>query len=325
MRRPGLSLIELLVILAIIGLLFALLLPALQDAREAARRISCGNRLHQIGVALHAYEASNGVFPPALFYWVGSGASRPGGPWNQNVALLPYLEMRQLYNALNLDLFWQDRANTTVTFVSPSLLLCPSDLSPDIAGYGFTNYQASMGSGLIRGGFDELIDPDADYEIDGFFGMSPMRERDVTDGLSHTAAFCEQIHGNGSLGARWIALPRPSLGLIYHFYANPPTQAQLVSQCEHLSSVPGLSAEPAGSPWIATLAYTHLFGPGKASCWGGNIGNTHSPITASSRHHGGVNLLLGDGHVRFVTNEIDLGVWRALGSRNGGEGIEEEF
>jgi prepilin-type processing-associated H-X9-DG protein len=162
---------------------------------------------------------------------------------------------------------------------------------------------------------------------DGFFGRPPIREADVTDGLSQTAAVGEQVHGV-NLPREWDTQAIPTLGYIYDFEVNPPTQRTLISQCQNLSreSLPaimgGVGARPSGVPWLYTDGYTHLSTPNQASCLGKNLSNVFSPITASSRHRHGVNILFADGHVKFINSTVNEQIWRALGSRNGGEASE---
>jgi prepilin-type N-terminal cleavage/methylation domain-containing protein/prepilin-type processing-associated H-X9-DG protein len=126
-RRPGFTLIELLVVIAIIGVLIALLLPAVQMAREAARRIQCTNNLKQIGIALHAYHDSHNCFPS------GGWIALFGQPATQNmntgwsVSVLPWLEQRALFDAMNLSVVYDHDANSTATRTVLSVYLCPSE------------------------------------------------------------------------------------------------------------------------------------------------------------------------------------------------------
>ncbi len=319
-RRPGLSLLELLVVLAVVGVLFALLLPAIQAAREAARRASCASKLRQIGIALHAYSDKHGCYPFSSLSWT------TGGPWDTLVFLLPYVEQRELYNALNLSLPAQGKANSTITFRSPGAYLCPSDGKPNVNGYGFANYQKSHGSGLFPGGLDadaKPASPNDEFEMDGFFGKPPISERDVIDGLSNTSAMCEMVHG-AELILRGTG--SSALGITFDFHVSPTTQRRVIAACERIRSSSTVSEKPSGQRWFGLLGYTHLFTPGMPSCFDGGIGNVFSPLTASSRHSaGGVNLLLCDGHVRFVSRDIDSKLWQAIGSRNGREPIDGQF
>jgi prepilin-type processing-associated H-X9-DG protein/prepilin-type N-terminal cleavage/methylation domain-containing protein len=328
MIRRALTLIEFVVVLAIIALLAAILIPAVQAAREAARRTSCANKLHQIGVALHSYVSSHNVFPCQVFQ-VGSGGSF-GGPWNAHVLLLPLLDAKDWYNSLNLQLNWQEWANTTVVRRSPPHLLCPSDATPVRDVEGVTSYKLCGGSGSGPWGPDEPIPPDELRRPDGLFGPPRgVAPAEVRDGLSQTAALAELVHGGNLANMSLESLPRPTLGVMYMFFVSPETENNVVGSCANIASttpIP-LILGPAGPPWTGAEKgrYTHLVTPGAHSCWAGNIGDLYSPITASSRHSGGVNLLWADGHVSSISNEIDSKTWRALGSRNREEQVDRTF
>jgi prepilin-type processing-associated H-X9-DG protein len=315
-NRVALSLIEVLVVISIVGLLIAIMLPAVQAAREAVRRSTCANNLRQVGIALHSYHDKNECFPNGHVFSTG------GASWGVLVQLLPDIGLNSMYNGINTFLGWKNAANTTITFLSPNGFVCPSDTTPE--GPGFGNYHFCRGSGKHPNGFDAVIIPDiADgYLIDGVFGYPVIAESSVTDGLSHTAAFSEMIHG-ADMGRIVSALPSSDAGLVYRLNPVPPTQKLLMATCDTLvTGTAFLPASPAGQPWTELLGYTHLFVPGRSACWGGNIGDAFSPITASSRHTRGVNVLYLDGHISFVGSNIDLEIWRAMGSRNGREGTE---
>ena len=143
----GFTLVELLVIVAIIGLLFALLLPAVQAAREASRRAQCANNLHQIGIGLQAYVSDFGVFP------AGCG----GRIQSPHVAILPALEQGALYNSYNwaLPSFIDGAVNQSFRCTQVSTFLCPSDVPPqgrptDYDGMAATDYAANLGDAYSR-------------------------------------------------------------------------------------------------------------------------------------------------------------------------------
>jgi prepilin-type processing-associated H-X9-DG protein len=244
------------------------------------------------------------------------------GPWNEKVMLLPQLAAHDLYNSINFGERWTADANSTIARMSPGYFLCPSDESPPAHRRGAANYKACIGSGIYPRGVDVPI-PQPGRGGDGLFatihGFTPS---DVRDGLSNTVAMSEMVHGAGLVfDQSWPSLPIPTMGLIYEFTDTPPTQQEVMDACESLPArgIRNIIPGNAGTPWCSDLAYNHLFTPGKASCLFNRVNSNLTPITASSRHRNGVNVLFADGHLAFVGNHVDSGVWRALGSKNGEE------
>jgi type II secretory pathway pseudopilin PulG len=195
------------VVIAIIAVLIALLLPAVQSAREAARRVKCLNNLKQLGLAMHQYHDSQGAFPQSLM--PSSSPSFPGLPgyfwsWGILARLTPYLEQTNVFNAMNLTfpLYMTDssgfiisRPNQTAVVLKVDLFLCPSDRSMSVSsGYGLsnlspTNYAGCAGTGLNGGSL---------YQVDGIFSASDTYNiASVTDGTTHTALMSESLLGDG--------------------------------------------------------------------------------------------------------------------------------
>jgi prepilin-type N-terminal cleavage/methylation domain-containing protein len=304
--RPGLSLLELLVCLAVVSVLMGLLLPAVQKVRAASQRSTCLNNLRQLGVATHAYEQAHGEIPlgkcnsnrlkKQRFYCFSAQAK-----------LLPFLEQAAIAHAID----WTDqtldfpgqlpRANSTnqpLLDQRVTAFLCPADAEAD---GGSISYRQSVGWNYLMGGRDPL----------------PKRLLAVTDGLSHTALFSERSVGGSSASDGRNPLlvdTRPE---------------DLAPACVQAQEQPVPAAAEPGDPYAGTTwlrgadrhaRYGHLFPPNSRlrDCECTQMVGA-SVMTARSAHTGGVNSLVIDGHAAFVGNDVQLSVWRAWGSPNGGE------
>lgn len=321
-EHRGFTLIELLVVIAIIAILIALLLPAVQQAREAARRTQCRNNLKQMGLALHNYESTFSALPPASL----------GYPlvFSAHARLLPYCDQSSLQNLLN---FSVPPMNAFAGAYSPALVaindaaarnkvpffLCPSDgdAVPNSV-YAGVSYPACNGSGFngatseadTRFGFGR----DADGAI---FARASTRFRDITDGTSNTVCFGEQLLGDGTNAAP----------------ANGDTRRRLVelagstqTTTANCSAATNWSGQR-GAKWInghfADTVYNHYYGPNSRSPDCHNGSHNYALTSARSAHTGGVHVTLCDGGVKFVSENVDITLWRALATRAGGEILGE--
>ncbi len=323
-RASAFTLVELLVVIAIIGIMIALLLPAVQAARESGRRTSCTNNLRQIGLAAHHFHDARGSLP------VGAEAQEykghPTHPWtfyrwSSLAHMTPYLEESNVHNMLDLNLplydvnFQVTSVNTLgVALVVPTFL-CPSDhglvVSP---GFGPTNYAACAGSGAGGG---------TPIDTDGvFYVNSHTRLAQITDGSSHTALFAESVLGS----PRGTPLAR-NHEVDYKFSLTAPLT---VNNCN--STAQWNISDPRGFAWVSgelrCAMYNHAYRPNDSApdCLGTPLGGgsqlRYTPFgwrAARSRHPFGANVLLADGAVRFVEEDIDLAVWQAMATREGGE------
>jgi prepilin-type N-terminal cleavage/methylation domain-containing protein/prepilin-type processing-associated H-X9-DG protein len=327
-RRPraGFTLIELLVVIGVIGILAGLVLPAVQAAREAARRAQCANNLKQLGLAIHAYHDAHGAFPVAL-----TGRSDPpyGGYYSPLVRLLPYLDQRSLYDAINFDTGTQpieipfaiplflDRNvfNHTAMSTQVDLFLCPSDGGPfEETG---NNYRANSGVGYsVTTG---ITRPDSGNGMFPEWNTTSIAH--VTDGLSHTAAFSERLRGSGQTDR--LVPHRDSLPL----EGTPFTVDLLLKSCQVSATGPWREHifDRNGRWWFfmgrAQTSYNHAQPPNGSipDCLWPATAVPVGMTTARSGHPGGVHVLMGDGSVRFASDATETRVWWAFGTRNGGE------
>jgi prepilin-type N-terminal cleavage/methylation domain-containing protein/prepilin-type processing-associated H-X9-DG protein len=304
--RRGYTVLELLVALAIMGVLMAILLPAVQAARESSRRITCSTNLRQFGVAMSAYHATHGIYPPG------------GSKGSLFVNMLPHCDATTLYDQFNQSLFHDAPANHTVNITSVRLLCCPSDGAGQrvMVGVGAgTNYAGCFGSGALAHGYNGMFGhlvPMAD-------GDGAVRDRDVIDGLTQTVAISEILPATFGRDMRrgiFFLSDRPMAGTVAEL-------ERLAERCRSAERS-SLAIWPRGRPWtygdVGAALYNHATTPNGNSC---SIGGAQEGFyAAASDHPGGVQALFGDGSVLFLSDAIAVDVWRALGSRSGGEMID---
>ncbi len=308
-KRSGFTLIELLVVIAIIGVLIALLLPAVQSAREAARRAQCVNNLKQIGLAVHNYHDGLGSLPV--------GEIR-GSSYSALSQTLAFFEQGGLYNTINFDLRNVDVANNTARTTQLAVLLCPSEVENPLPDRGAaTCYFANKGTNVI---WQDPVGPNTGLpKANGTFVFGEVvRFSGITDGLSNTALFSERVLADGS-----NAIVSP-LEDVFFPKSAPTTADEALAWCKALDINDLSNQAPVfmGAPWLnGQHCYMHSTPPNGRSC--GYFTVNRATMPPSSRHPGGVNMLLGDGSVRFVKQTIALETWRALGTRNGREIVGE--
>jgi prepilin-type N-terminal cleavage/methylation domain-containing protein/prepilin-type processing-associated H-X9-DG protein len=329
--RRAFTLIELLVVISIIGVLVALLLPAVQSAREAARRAQCTNNLKQLGIALHNYEGTWNTLP----------AGRYGYPflWSSLASLLSHVEAANMFNAINFSFPSETGqapypANLTAQSLVLSVFLCPSDGQDrvDPVNFGATNYVANCGTGTINSANFNVV-PGAKLPDGPFYNTSAIRFANVLDGLSSTAAYGETILGSGFDSSAGGVPPTNATRQFALFNATTITTipaAQFLPPNTYLSvcESPDVWSGDRGREWsrgsYIMASYNHFLTPNskKPDC---TDKSRNAAITGPrSFHPGGVNILMLDGHVQFVKDSVNLLSFRAISTRAGGEVVSSD-
>ena len=307
----GFTLIELLVVIAIIAILIALLLPAVQQAREAARRTQCKNNLKQLGLAMHNYHDTYGSLPIADV----NGASTPV---SAHARLLPYIEQSSLYALVDFNVPYNHVNNTVARNTELQAFRCPSDPTtlPGSIG-GRNNYYWNAGNVVVMYSAGAAGQPDTNGIV---FHNRKIRFNDITDGLSNSAAMAEKLTGDGNNG---ISSPKTDT-FQPGTYPNNANEATQHCNAVDVTDLSKQGYSNVGGPWLqqyhSTNQYNHILAPNGRSCMfpPGRIATT-----SNSQHVGGVQILMCDGSVRFISENLDLNTWRNLGSINGGEVLGE--
>lgn len=335
--RPlhGFTLVELLVVVAIVATLVGLLLPAVQSAREAARRISCQNKLRQMAVALHNFETAQRFFPPSAQALSGTNL---GTPWSGQAILLPFLEGDTLYRNIDFSQSYSGSANnalnTVISTMRVDVLVCPSDpkATPTADGKHFPlTYGLNVGEYLV-------YDPVTRNGGSGAFApFTRTRHTQFSDGLGKTLALAEVK----------AKTPRTQ-----DIASMPATAPATPADAAALAGSGAFGMESGHSEWVCGRAlhigFTTTFAPNTAVEYRHSDGivydvdvgsyrektpslasndqpvTVRAIVTSRSHHAGVVNASLMDGAVKTFVTATDPLVWRGLGSRAGGEIVSAE-
>lgn len=282
----GFTLIELLVVIAIIAMLVALLMPAVQQVRESARATQCKDRLHNIGVALLNYEGSFRLYPPGYIYKAGPQGNDAGFSWG--AMILPQLEQKPLYDQFDFRRPVFDPVNLQPRRQHLDIFLCDSDpvsesgyieMAPG-EEYAMASYVACFGP--------PDLDDDQEQRLGMFSRNSSTRVRDVTDGTSNTLAIGERVNGPFRMGGVH--------GPHFSYETNWMAAVREIS-------------DPTDDHGHMVLFQT------------GNVPN--SPFSddrdVSASHLGYAHFGIGDGSVHTISENVDVGLYRALSTISGGE------
>lgn len=312
--RGGFSLVELLAAMAIIGVLASLVIPAVQQAREAARRTQCRNNLRQLGIALHNYHDAHRRFPPgAVRVPFDSGNPRYRMPFV--AMLLPYIEQSAVSNRLDPRFSWWEAVNLPATRAPLPVWQCPSDPTASaqlqVPDETFGNYGVNWGPFHylnLDGDAPGDNEPGGSVSVASPFGLNfGAAVEQIRDGSSHTLAMMEilkgiAVGGNDRRGRIW----------------NDDSNTYQVSTRTGPNS--------AARDWCQTATCTHTpqhnlpYEPPPGAV---GSGRGQSSIASRSRHAGGVHVLLCDGSARWISENVNPGVWQALSTMFNGETVGE--
>lgn len=297
--RSGFSLIELMVVITVIAVLFAILLPAIQQSREAARRTQCRDHLMQLGLALHNYMMAFDVLPPGTQNRTGPIQSTEGAGYHMGwlTQILPYVDQQAVFNEIDFNQsIYHPNNRATRARILP-LFLCPSShISRSALGSPVSNYCG------VHNDFESLIDVNQNGVL---FLNSSVSYEQISDGSSNTI-FVVEVATNSSSDLGWMSGTRSTLRSLTQATIKPAATSDqnaaggAIQEIEyHKHPRPRLHGRDT-SPSSGTISIDSANGPG-------------------SYHPGGFQVLLGDGSARFISDNVDAQTLRSLGHRADGD------
>lgn len=332
--KRGFTLIELLVVIAIIAILIALLLPAVQQAREAARRSQCKNNLKQIGLAIHNYHEVGGAFPAGVINTNYTGTASNQLAWS--TLILPHLDQAPLYNRFLTEAPLENATNAPLAQEILTAYRCPSDTGPDqiagntIALYGTSNYVGNYGVGSPS---DPLACNVAAGNLpdfcQGIFGQNTkVRFRDLKDGSSNVIFVGERKMGRtcgmfvdtvtvsaggstlaghaGNFCSVWAGIDADTDFAMIVGSVSPGTPVKATYPGQNPNNMPGIT--------IKINAKTD----GATNSVGTALVQDDTTFGFNSYHTGGAHFLIGDGTVKFITENIDETTYQSIAIRSDG-------
>ena len=337
-RRPGFTLVELLVVIAIIGVLVGLLLPAVQSAREAARRASCQNNVRQLALAVSLFESAHKRLPPTMLHTPGSTFGNNNGSWGVHGRILSFIEEGTAAVQVDLEVAWDQGVNAAsgVPTVRIPVFVCPSEVNDTVRTKNGSPYVHPHTYGFNCGTWF-VYDPATGRGGNGaFHPNSRLTPGSFPDGMSktlcvaHVKAFTPYVRNTSDPSGTYPAASPPT---------SPADVAALASSGQQklgpdTNSCTGHTEWPDGR--VHHTGVTTTFPPNTEVLFtsGGSTYDidvntlqegksatqkTFAAVTARSYHPGLVTVAMMDGSTRTVTDDIAPAIWRALGSRNGGE------
>ncbi len=331
-QKHGFTLIELLVVIAVISILMGLTIPAVQSVRRSAQSVSCKNNLKNIGLAVTNYQTATGTYPPSFEVPQGETVR---GSWSIHARIMPYMEEDNAFKNIDFDVDWHDQVDTGVPAYAVPSYTCPSEpntLTRQQNGADFvhgTTYGFNMGSWLIH-------NPVNGTTGDGAFRVNQKtRPRDLRDGLSTT--LCATDVKAYTPYIRNADVIDPML---------PTSTGHFQGVSAELKLGPSQSNNTGHTVWcdgrVHHTGITTVFTPNTRVPYtydgqeydidyssqqeGRDLDRaTYAAVTARSYHTSGINAVNMDGSVRFISDSISLEIWRALGTGNNGEVIDQSL